>query len=339
MIGRMRAFFLIAMLAFATVAAADSEQIYRYSTTAVQQSTPAILLVPDVFENRHVFDLNGHGLAPYLVKAGYEVFAMDWRGRDFDAMVTDDLPAAVKEVHETTGRPVCLIAHGIGGTAALAYAVNVKPGTKPFIKPGTAMAYASNAKPGVLRGIVAIGTPGRFLLGNRIFDAFVKAEKLLPENEPLDPKLGIAVKAPIPGTELSMLDVLLTNDPNFDPEVRAAYYEQALNPLPRPLAGQLAGWIESKKTLSVDGKTDYHAELSKVKTATLFLCGKVDNVADPVESMAAEKAIGSSDKSLHIFSEIGGTKRNYGHVGLLLGPRVEKEIFPHLLEWLRERPV
>lgn len=297
-------------------------EVLHYAATKAKRPGQPILLLPDVFENAKVFDLEGRGLAPYLAGAGYDVYVPATRPATeapcFEDRMDQALLPILAALRERTGASVTLVAHGVSGLASLVVA-------------------AHGAGREQVRGIVAIGAPGRLFLGNGIFDALIEAEKTWPSDRPIHTAAGARMPAPYPGTEKSVLDVLLTNDKNFDPSTRKAYYRQALEPLPRALARQLIRWLQTQTLQSADGERDWAHALKDVVCPVLFVTGKVDNVIDPLESIEAMKAIGSTDKQIRIFGVSNRYAVDYGHVGLLLGPEAHKEVFPIIRSWLDDR--
>lgn len=96
-------------------------------------ATP-VLLVHGSFSNRGFWISNkGIGLAPFLSSRGYDVWVVDlrghglsWHGPDFTSITAEDhiqgdLPAAVRYVCETTGKPLFLAGHSAGGIILASY--------------------------------------------------------------------------------------------------------------------------------------------------------------------------------------------------------------------------
>lgn len=286
-----------------------------------RKQAPALLLIPEPFENHHVFDLNDLGMTRYFAFAGYRVYSMDWPNADpdaepydFDRMVNHFLPAVVKAVEKTEkDRKIVLIGHGFGGLAVLNYMA--KNPAKPM-------------------AAVAIGTPGGMVIGNGIWDWLADLEKSSPPVASVSVAKGVDIKVPYPGIDKSILQTLLTNDKNFDPETRSKYHQKALQSIPGKLAKQIIGWYRMGKHSKGSEKIEYFTSLSKVKKPVLFIVGRIDNLVDPYESILAQQRLGSEEKPLRIFSHVNRYKSDYGHTGLLLGPNAFSEVFPYIENWI-----
>ncbi len=317
---------ILALLAVPLCAAGNELGLVPYNHPSTNSKAAVYLLIPDMFETPAVFDLGGIGLAAYLKDKKRIVYLLDWKkpGQDiikgsFDDLVGRGLPVAIRTLKDKVGdRPVVLIGHGLGGLAALVYAANENADVQPA-------------------AVVAVGTPGKFVMGNKIFDAMIEAEKNYPPEKAIPTAMGAKAPAPFSGATKSMFDILLTNDKNFDPAAREGYYLNALVPISRLLARQLIQWVQSGQTKSTDGQIDYFNQLSKVTCPVLFIAGKIDNLVDPYESILAKEQIGSKDKSMRIFCIPNGYKSDYGHVGLLLGPNTDREVFPYIFKWTKKR--
>ena len=133
--------------------------------------TIPVLLLPDLFENRHVFLGQEMGFARTLTASGYDVYLGQWPtpngtpgDMSFDDLVDDHVPALMQTVRtHSKQNQVTLIGHGIGGSAALVVAANL-----PNVK-----------------SVIAIGTPGRFLFPNKLFDWLIQNEPQLPGDLPV----------------------------------------------------------------------------------------------------------------------------------------------------------
>ncbi len=88
---------------------------------------PVILLHGSFSNRRHWLSAEGHGVAAYLVEAGYDVWLPEMRGHglspvnnDFvnnslDKLIEYDLPAIHNFVAEQTGKDIAWVGEGLGG--------------------------------------------------------------------------------------------------------------------------------------------------------------------------------------------------------------------------------
>jgi polyhydroxyalkanoate synthase subunit PhaC len=76
----------------------------------------------------------------------------------------------------------------------------------------------------------------------------------------------------------------------------------------------------------VDSKT---VNLKNIDMPFLNITAKNDDLVAPRSSIAINNAIGSKDKSVIEFPS--------GHVGLIIGQRAHKEVWPKVGDWLKHR--
>ena len=105
--------------------------------------------------------------------------------------------------------------------------------------------------------------------------------------------------------------------------------------LPTSLLSQLAGWYEDGG-FKADGQgIDYCAGLGDIKRPTLVLAGAKDYLT-PVEDLQfIYESLGSEDKRFIVLGKATGCRHDYGHIDPVLGRYAEAEVWPHILEWLR----
>jgi pimeloyl-ACP methyl ester carboxylesterase len=296
--------------------------LIRYAPLRNRIDAPALIFIPDLFENHRVFDLTQKSVAQYFAKKGRAVYLFDWpkdstggTGPDFAFFVDTVLSEIYQQVKsQEAGRSPILVGHGLGGLVALAFAGNQDSQNRPT-------------------AVVAVGTPGRSVLPNQVLDTLIALAKTAPKVDPVDPAKGAAVLDTTPGTSRNLLDVLLTNDKNFDPDIRQRYYSEVLTPVSRNLVDQAIAWRMSGQTLFENLDT----VLSKIQCPVLFVSGKIDNLFDPFETIQAVSAIGSEKASHQIFSKANRYATNYGHTGLFLAPNAGREVFPYLYRWLKNK--
>jgi polyhydroxyalkanoate synthase subunit PhaC len=81
-----------------------------------------------------------------------------------------------------------------------------------------------------------------------------------------------------------------------------------------------------KNQKRVDGSI---VDLKSVKAPSLNVVAQKDDLVTPASSTALNDAVGSKDKSIIEFSS--------GHVGVIMGHRAHKEIWPKVGDWLKHR--
>ena len=81
-----------------------------------------------------------------------------------------------------------------------------------------------------------------------------------------------------------------------------------------------------KNQMRIDGA---EIDLSKISAPFLNVVASRDDLVAPASSKALNDVVGSDDKSL--------IEHHSGHVGLIIGERAHKEVWPTVGEWLRQR--
>jgi polyhydroxyalkanoate synthase len=74
---------------------------------------------------------------------------------------------------------------------------------------------------------------------------------------------------------------------------------------------------------------DNIVDLKSVKAPFLNVLAQKDDLVPPASSTALNDAVGSKDKSIIEFSS--------GHVGLIMGQRAHKNVWPKVGDWLKHR--
>ena len=81
----------------------------------------------------------------------------------------------------------------------------------------------------------------------------------------------------------------------------------------------------------------YKKNLYRIKTPLLAIAGDDDKAADPREVEFCSKNVSSKDVSYVNFSKDEGYSMDYGHLDLNLGLNVNKEVYPIIHRWLKNR--
>jgi len=308
--------------------------LHHHRPSRIDAAIDPVLLVPDVYENAAVYNIDGdHSLIDVLNAAGIDVYVIELRGQGmsekpawwnyrrwdwtFDDYVRLDLPAAVEAVTaQSEGSRVILAGHGFGGSAALAYAASQSDKVSRVIGFGVAGRTGR------------INTLQRLLLDRR--------DRLdLLANLPVP--AGATTPAPVVGSQQNLLDVLLCNDPQMDEATTTAYYARALEPVSLGVARQVEDWLLNETFRSYDRQTDYQAALLQITCPVLLLAGGGDKLVEPDWTRELPAALGGSDKQVRVLSTAEGDAADYSHVGLLLGDEAENEVGDFVVHWLRER--
>ena len=306
--------------------------LYRFAPRHPEKAGAPLILIPDLFENGRVYDLDPeHSLARRLAAAGRNVVIAELRGQggsekpawwnqrradwSFDAYVQYDLPAIVETIRASAaGDRVILAGHGLGGTAGLAF---------------------MQARPEQVSGFIGFGVAARFCQLNDLHRVLLAKLDQTKDLEAIPTSQGAKAPAPFIGADQSLFDILLCNGRNWRREIVESYYTAALEPVSINVARQIGDWMRNGTFASADGQVNYLAGLRNITCPVLLISGALDNVFDPGCGRELLDRLGSADKTQRIFSETNGYLADYGHIGLLLAEHAGKEIGGYILHWLR----
>jgi len=266
------------------------------------------------------------GVAQFLANRGYDVWAIDLRGRGFsekpktpwcfDDYASLDLPSAIEHILKVTGfSQLHWVGHSMGGM--LYYAV------------AGALGYGSR-----IASAVTIGSPVRFypLMGKGIPFLLEKLSFLRYFSNP--PLAILFFFFPFRRKRFS----LLWNPRNMDPfllstpQVLFALGTHSIKELI-----QFANWMRSRRWDSFEGKIDYREGIFRIVVPTLILAGRADRLA-PLPSVKPAYDLLSGKKSMIVCGIESGMRKDYGHIDLVFGRYSKQEIFPLILKWIEDHP-
>ena len=284
---------------------------------------PPVVLCAGAGFGSVVFDVTREtSLARYLAEHGHDVWLLDLRGRgrspgrraawSFDDYVEFDLPAAVGLVLDRSGaEQVQWIGFGVGALVASA-------------------ALSAGALSARLRSVVSLAAPVFFRRQQATF-----RPRLLRSLRLLRIDLLSALVAPLLGRLFPGPLKLLQNRDNVDGAVYRRALVNGLARLSRTELNQYAEWLEHDTFTAMVQRRDYRAAMADITTPTLFIVGPRDELA-PVEMVEATASLLDSvdDRVLVVASRMHGMSTNYGHLDLLLGRGVQRDIHTHVLRWL-----
>jgi pimeloyl-ACP methyl ester carboxylesterase len=272
-----------------------------------------------------------YSLALAFAGAGFETFAVDWRGAghsrpppgrgrfDFDAddLIERDAPAALDLVLARAGAERAFwVGHSLGGLVG--YAVAGGPGA---------------ARIGAL---CALGSPVYFHHPPWLVRA-MRLCRWLSWPYALRQRLLSIAGAPFLGrAPLPFSDVLL-NPKAIAPPVLRRIHANLIESMGHRLLKQLDDWSQLDRFCSRDGAVDYRGRLSDVRQPTLVLGGSADRLAPPSSIHGQLALLGPGDRTLMLFGTENGEQLEYGHGDLLLGTGAPSEVYPRILTWFRER--
>ena len=278
-----------------------------------------------------------HSLAQSLAARGLDVWALSLRGTgesehaalvggkhkydwDFDSYCEEDLPAAIAFVQQKSGaEKLDYIGHSMGGM--LYYCL---------------MARGGPAATAIGAG-VTLGAPVGFRWGPR-FTQLARAASFAAEKLPLITLDGPTLLAlPLVSWYPEPLAMILYNPANMSPDIWNGFLAVGVEDESPALAGQFLRWIDSDKFTSRDGTLDYEKLLAAVKTPTLVIAGKADQLGFPPLVRRGYDALGG-EKQFLLAAVENGARGDYGHMDLLLGESAERDIFEPVARFLAAKP-
>jgi pimeloyl-ACP methyl ester carboxylesterase len=305
-------------------------KLFRYTTKA-EEAEP-ILLVHGAMSNHHNWDLPPrHSLVDVLTAEGFDCWAIDLRGcasavpppgkgrgdAEIDAYVTQDLPAALDYIRIHTGfARVHWVGHSMGGM--LLYAFDCVHGAE-WIASGTTL----GSPPGFDR-VRAVDRPVLLTLG----------EYALPVLQTLAQNLMlIAYKFKI------RQNYAPVNWNNLHPALTGGMMLSMIDIMPARVCRVLLSWVKEKQWKMNDGKSDVLAGLRRLSVPLLAMFGRWDPFVPLETAKEFFEGVPQSDKKLLILSQENGSVENYGHVDLAMAKEGRKEVFAHIIDWIRAHPI
>lgn len=322
--------------------------LQRYKPENLAPEKEPILLVHGIGMNHFTFDLaKERSLAIYLYERGYDVWMLELRDAgdsshssifpgvthkptyNFDTMVEIDAPAAIEFVRFTTRQDqVSWVGHSLGAMLGYAY-LGLHPDDT------------------AIRTFVAISGPGNFKYKPKAMEFLLKLKQLAT----LQPKLYSRPLAQLLANNVGWLDnsfsptktflapqttveSILWNNEAIDARTMSMVSYNTVSNLSRPLLQQVIGWLETGEFDSADGAVSYEQNLDRIHAPTMIMTGKVDALCPPMAARAVYEKIGTADKTYRIIGTANGATVDYGHLDILMGNEVRKDVFPQIHSWL-----
>jgi polyhydroxyalkanoate synthase subunit PhaC len=303
-------------------------RLYHYRPLSEEVYRVPVLFIMATTNRGYIFDLApGQSFIEFLLKAGYDVFLMDWaspredeQGLRMENYVFDFIPQSIAKVQQETGEAdVSIIGYCMGGTLAAMYSA-LHP-TAP------------------LKNLVCLTTAIDFQkmgLFSRWFDkATFDVDRLVNAMGNISPEIiynAFAMLRPASQTAGQLqLWQKMWDDEYVNSYRLMDHWSRDTVPLPGEYFRQIVkelfwknGLVTGK--LKLAGKT---VDLSKIKVPLLHAMAEHDHIvpydtAKPLVAMA-----GSTDKEEMVLKG--------GHVSLIAGPNAIKRFWPKVDEWLGER--
>ena len=302
--------------------------LYHYLPLADEIYRIPVLMVMATTNRGYIFDLApGNSLIEYLLKAGFDVFVVDWsppapeeKTLGLDDYVCDFLPRCVEAVREISGEPdVSLVGYCMGGVLATMYAA--RNATDP---PANLVCFTTPVDFSQMT-MFRKWSDERYFDVDRLVDTLgnVPSEIIFSSFEMLRPATRIAGR-------LQMLESLW-NDEAIKTFRRFERWSTDTLPLPGEYFRQTTKEFFWKNSL-FEGKLVLRGEpvdLGKITSPFLHIIAEHDHIVPPECARPLVAKIASNDKEQLMLKG--------GHVSLVAGPNASRRMWPALDAWLAQR--
>lgn len=274
-----------------------------------------------------IFDLGTVSLARWLADEGFDVYAVDLRGRRrswppsgpsrklqwcFDDFALRDLPAAVAAACETSGSEAALwVGLEVSGQALYAAAIE---GVADRVRAAVTLGAPAVTPPDAQ--VPGVTAPPRLRVGGRVPTRWASAVA--------GPLLAYARSAQL-ASSFRMA--------HTDPLPVARYFRNGVPDEAALLADQFARWIEDGVMVSLDGSRRWSEQLGAVRLPVLLLVGAADLQRPPQAVEATAQALGGPTRFVRA-GTADGFSVDYGHDDLIVGRPAPSEVFPLIRDWL-----
>ncbi|NLY92423.1 MAG: alpha/beta hydrolase [Myxococcales bacterium] len=292
------------------------------------ESKGTLLLVHGFAQNRYTWHLERRSFSAYLAAEGWDVFQVDLRGhgrsrwfsesrpRTVDEYVQEDIPLVLREALRLSGQERgFLIGHSMGGMIAYAAAAPLRE---------------------KLRGLVSIGSPFNFGLGNTFlrnlarvlatvrFTGVFDRNPLLPTHlvgRHLLDRLRPALDLPFwPGA------VQGWRPGSMEPEVLHEFLGKSFEATSVQILFDIFSGADRVSLARSAGRVDYGVAFEALDLPLLVIAGTADSLAPPDSVKEAYLKSGSTDKTYREFPA--------GHIDLVLGREAPTTVWPLVRDWL-----
>jgi pimeloyl-ACP methyl ester carboxylesterase len=123
---------------------------------------------------------------------------------------------------------------------------------------------------------------------------------------------------------------------NMDPAALARAAANVVDDMPRDLLLQFGEWVEHADFGSHRGADSWEKNLHKITVPIYCFGGSADRFCAPPANNTVIDQVSSAKKQYRLFSTANGGMADYGHGDVVVGRTAPDEVFPTILDWVRQ---
>jgi polyhydroxyalkanoate synthase subunit PhaC len=307
----------------------DRLHLLRYKGEGpIKHKTP-LLFVFALVNRPYILDiLENKSVVAHFVKAGFDTYLIDWgkpayadRHLNLDTYINVYLKNVVKHLQETTSSPqVNVLGYCMGGTMSAMFTALYPEYVKNLILLAAGIDFSTR------EGLLNLWTDSKYFDVDAFVDAFgnCPAEYLQACFLMLKPVRNTLVK------NVSLFERL--EDKKYVDEFLTM--ETWLNDNV-PVAGEVFREFVKRlyqqnllvqNRLTIGKRT---VDLKRITCPVLNLMAEHDDLVPPAQSQPFNDLVGSDDRET--------IRHATGHIGMAMGSSAQREMWPHVVEWLAKR--
>lgn len=307
----------------------DKLKMYRYLGTGTPKYKTPVLFVFALVNRPYIVDLKeGRSVVANFVNAGFDTYIIDWgipnesdRFLSTDDYVNGYLLNAVDHLRERTGSDkVTLLGYCMGGALSTMFTALHQDVVKNLILLASGIDFSDK------KGLISLWSDPAYFDVDQFVDAVgnVPAEFLQTAFLMLKPVQNL-IEKPISFWENA------DNDRYVDDFLHMETWLNDNIPVPGEVYREFAKYL-FQQNLLIQNKMPvgkHIVNLGDITCPLMNLTATNDDLVPPCQSKTLNDQVSSADKEVVEFPA--------GHIGLAVGGKAQKLLWPKVVEWLAER--